>query len=94
MTAVLCVNLIYNFFLEISQWFKAPKKGPYRPDGRRSLVSVAVGDSVLYFGGYNATKKTHYGDLFMLNTSQFFPFFFFSFPPFFPDYFTHLLVSK
>ncbi|CAI8029669.1 Kelch domain-containing protein 3 [Geodia barretti] len=59
---------VFYYNLEISQWFKAPKKGPYRPDGRRSLVSVAVGDSVLYFGGYNATKKTHYGDLFMLNT--------------------------
>jgi hypothetical protein len=59
---------IFYYNLEMSQWFKAPKKGPYHPDGRRSLVSVAVGDSILFFGGYNATKKTHYGDLFMLNT--------------------------
>jgi hypothetical protein len=59
---------VFYYSLEISQWFKAPRKGPYHPSGRRSLSAVAFGDSILYFGGYNATKKYHYGDLFMLNT--------------------------
>jgi hypothetical protein len=59
----------FYYELETYQWCKAPKKGPYRPDGRRSLTAVAFGENVLYFGGYNATKKCHYGDLFVLNTA-------------------------
>ena len=62
-------HVVYHLS-ESQEWHKAPKKGPYWPDGRRSLSAIAVGDSILYFGGYNAEKKYHYGDLFMLNTGQ------------------------
>lgn len=40
----------------------------YCPEGRRSHCAITYGSSVLYYGGYNAVYKQHFGDLFLLDT--------------------------
>ena len=42
----------------------------YGVKGRRSHCAACIGSSVLYFGGYNATTKEHFGDVFIVNTGR------------------------
>ncbi|KAL5474818.1 hypothetical protein EMCRGX_G026835 [Ephydatia muelleri] len=59
----------YTYNLDQCQWSKVEVTG-YRPDGRRSHCAVHYGNSIIYFGGYNALSKQHFGDLFILNTES------------------------
>lgn len=54
---------------EKQEWTKEYVIG-YRPRGRRSHCAISMGNNVLYFGGYNAVSKQHYGDLFLVNTGE------------------------
>ncbi len=40
----------------------------YQAKGRRSHCAVNVGTNVIFFGGYNALHKQHFGDMFSINT--------------------------
>ena len=35
--------------------------------------SVGFDKNIVYFGGYNAVEKEHYGDIFILNTGTAWP---------------------
>ena len=50
-------------------WSHKPVTG-YKVKGRRSHCAVSFGSTVLYFGGYNAVHKHHFGDLFVLHTGE------------------------
>ena len=41
----------------------------YNPGGRRSHSAVYFRESLIYFAGYNAKEKKHFGDLFILNVN-------------------------
>ena len=49
---------------------KARYHAGYGVKGRRSHCAVTIGDNVMYFGGYNATTKEHFGDVFIVNTGE------------------------
>lgn len=51
------------------KWKKRNVTG-YPAKGRRSHCAVSIGTSVLLFGGYNASHKQHFGDLFLVNTGE------------------------
>ena len=52
---------------DTTEWKKQDITG-YGVKGRRSHCAACIGNSVLYFGGYNATTKEHFGDVFVVNT--------------------------
>jgi hypothetical protein len=57
----------YQFDTKTRNWSTLNTTG-YQPSGRRSHVAEPYGHYVMFFGGYNAHSKNHYGDLFLLNT--------------------------
>jgi len=59
----------YYYDLELGEWVKVATRG-YRVEGRRSHCAARLGNSVLYFGGYNANLKQHFGDVFMVDTDS------------------------
>ena len=60
---------ILVFTTDSTEWKKQDITG-YGVKGRRSHCAVTIGNSVLYFGGYNATTKEHFGDVFIVNTGE------------------------
>ena len=70
--SVSCTCLKISCFLsyiavDTTQWKKQDVTG-YGVKGRRSHCAACIGSSVLYFGGYNATTKEHFGDVFIVDT--------------------------
>ena len=57
------------FATDSTEWKKQDITG-YEVKGRRSHCAVTIGDNVMYFGGYNATTKEHFGDVFIVNTGE------------------------
>ena len=55
-----------------NEWDRLEMQHMHRIKGRRSHVAAAFGCSVIYFGGYNAVTKQHFGDLYMANIGRFF----------------------
>ncbi len=66
MNVCACVCVLVS---DSHRWKKRAVTG-YRPNGRRSHCAVSVGTNVLFFGGYNAFHKQHFGDIFCLDTGM------------------------
>ena len=60
---------MYYAFVHVdtTEWKKQDITG-YGVKGRRSHCAACIGSSVIYFGGYNATTKEHFGDVFIVDT--------------------------
>ena len=56
----------YCYNLQDGKWVQMITSG-YSPGGRRSHSAVHFRESVIYFDGFNARKKKHFGDVFILN---------------------------
>ena len=54
---------------DTTEWKKQDVTG-YGVKGRRSHCAACIGNSVIYFGGYNATTKEHFGDVFIVNIGR------------------------
>ena len=56
----------YCYDLRDKTWSEMITTG-YNPGGRQSHSAAYFRESVIYFGGFNARQKKHFGDLFILN---------------------------
>ena len=63
------IHNIILYYVDTTEWKKQDITG-YGVKGRRSHCAACIGSSVLYFGGYNATTKEHFGDVFIVNTGR------------------------
>ena len=60
----------YCYDLRDGTWSEMITTG-YNPGGRRSHSAAYFRESVIYFGGFNARQKKHFGDLFILNINTY-----------------------
>ena len=58
----------YCYNLQDGKWAQMITSG-YNPGGRRSHSAVCFRESVIYFAGFNAREKKHFGDVFILNVN-------------------------
>lgn len=58
----------YCYDLRNGSWSQMITSG-YSPGGRRSHSAVYFRESVIYFAGFNAREKKHFGDVFVLNVN-------------------------
>ena len=56
----------YCYNLQDGKWAQMITSG-YNPGGRECHSAVHFRESVIYFAGFNARKKKHFGDVFILN---------------------------
>ena len=58
----------YCYDLQDGNWSQMITTG-YNPGGRRSHSAVYFRENLIYFAGFNAKEKEHFGDLFVLNVN-------------------------
>ena len=58
----------YCYDLQDGNWSQMITTG-YNPGGRRSHSAVYFRENLIYFAGFNAKEKKHFGDLFVLNVN-------------------------
>lgn len=56
----------YCYNLRDGTWSQMITSG-YNPGGRRSHSAVYFRESIIYFAGFDALRKVHFGDVFILN---------------------------
>ena len=70
MFKLLLIAFAVLIYTDTTKWKKQDVSG-YGVKGRRSHTAACIGSSVIYFGGYNATTKEHFGDVFIVNTGRY-----------------------